>query len=199
MARGDRPFLFCRYQILFGDEVLQPGSHVTVLQEMQGQRVVHGRSTSEDRFANTLLMRPREHQLGDHQVLTWSAGYETDDAMRAHYDSGADEIDLVPTGVSVRYADFVAVPKLGVMAVDDRVNDTLIGGKAGINRLRSVLRSRDDGDISVVSEATPDEVRKALQNWSLTQFLPKQKGDRDPARPLLWLRSGRGPERQGSR
>lgn len=171
LARGDRPFLFCRYQITFGDEKLDPANHFTVLQEMQGQKVVHGRNVQDDEVANTLLMRPRSHYSDRFEYLTFSAGYETHATVQAKYNVGKDEIDVTPISFDgVKYSDFVAVPTLGVLAVDDRVSDIHLGGKAAINRLKSVLRAKDDGEISVIFDATPQEVRKALETWSLTKF-----------------------------
>jgi hypothetical protein len=77
-------------------------------------------------------------------------------------------MELIDDG-SIRYSDFVAIPSLSVLAVDDRSGDLHLGGKAAINRFRSVIRSQDDADTSVEFEATPDEVRRALRDWSLTR------------------------------
>lgn len=171
MARGDRPFLFCRYQITFDNEILEPDNQFTVLQELQGKRVPHGRIALETGIRNTLLMRPRLIEVEGYDVITWSAGFETKTTVTAKYDPNNDEIDLEAINFdSVRYADFVAVPILGVMAVDDRVNDINLGGRAAINRLKSIIRSEDGGELDVTLEASPAEVRKALESWQLTQF-----------------------------
>lgn len=171
MARSERPFLFCRYEIYFGEEKLRPNSHFTVLQELQGQKVPHGRRVAEEDPATTMLMRPRQYKVDGYNVLTWSAGYETDTTLRARYDIRKDNIAIrAIKSDGVRYADFVAIPSLGVLAVDDRINDILIGGKAAIGRMKSILRAKDEGEIQIVFEATPDEVRKALERWSLTKF-----------------------------
>ncbi|MGE3246976.1 MAG: hypothetical protein AB7F96_04380 [Beijerinckiaceae bacterium] len=171
MPRRERAFLFCRYILTIGDEVVAPEHHLTLFQELQGQNVVHGRSTGAGDVANTLLMRPREHMVEGAQIITMSVGYQTGGSLQAKYDARHDEISHTIVGQDgVRYSDFVIVPSLGVMAIDDRASDVMLGGRPAINRLKSVIRSKDDGDISVVAQASPDEVRKALTDWSLTSF-----------------------------
>jgi hypothetical protein len=171
MGRGNRPFLFCRYSIENNGEVVRPEHQFTFLQEMQGQKAPHGRSARESGHFTTLLMRPRQLEVDGFEVLTWSAGFEAAGLMAANYDPAKDDITLASLArQNVRYADFVAVPSLGVFAVDDRVNDILIGGKAAINRLKTVVSWHSDAELVVASEATPEEVKKALSTWELTQF-----------------------------
>lgn len=165
-----RPFLFCRYQLIVGDNSLSTTAQFNLISELQGETVAHGEKAAEEKIYNTLLMRPKRIQVDKREVLTWSVGVITDQRLRAKYDRARDqiELELIRDG-GVRFNDFVAVPAIGVLAVDDRTSELHLGGKQAINRFRSVIRSQEDADVSVVFDATPDEVRKALSNWSLTK------------------------------
>ena len=68
-----------------------------------------------------------------------------------------------------RYNDFIAVPSLSVMAVDDRGGELHLGGKEADQPAAFDCRESEDyADIQVQFEATPEEVRQALRDWSLT-------------------------------
>ena len=170
MAGQGRPFLFCRYSITVANETLNQTGQFTILSELQGHPVAHGERAEEEGNYNTLLMRPKQLTVARREVFAWSVGVMIRQRLRAKYDEARDRIDLelIDDG-SVRYSDFVAVPSLSVLAVDDRAGEMHLGGKAAINRLRSVIRSSDDADAHVEFEATPDEVRRALRDWSLTR------------------------------
>jgi len=170
MAGQGRPFLFCRYSINVGDEALNQTGQFAMLSELQGRPVAHGDRAEEEGNYNTLLMRPKRFAVGRREAFTWSVGVMIQRRLRAKYDQAQDRIDLelVDDG-SVRYSDFIAIPSLSVVAVDDRAGELHLGGKAAINRFRSVIRSQDGADALVEFEATPDEVRRALRDWSLTR------------------------------
>lgn len=172
MARSGRPFLFCRYSMTVDDDVLSHTAQFALMSEAQGQIIAHGEKAEEEENYNTLLMRPKRLQVDKHEVFFWSVGVMIKERLRATYDNSKDRIELeVIKDGSIRFNDFVAVPSLGVLAVDDRTGELHLGGKGAINRFRSVVRSQnDDADVSVVFEATPAEVKKALSDWRLTQF-----------------------------
>lgn len=114
-------------------------------------------------------MRPRKFRSGKHDAFFWSVGVFVGKRLRAKYDRTKDQIDLeVINDGSVRFNDFIAVPSLSAVAVDDRGGDLHLGGKQAINRFRSVL-GKENADATVEFETTPEEVRKALRDWSLTR------------------------------
>ena len=169
MAGQGRPFLFCRYSIAVGNEALNPTGQFTMLSELQGRPVAHGERAEEEGNYNTLLMRPKRFSVARREVFSWSVGVMICRRLRAKYDQAKDRIDLelIEDG-SVRYSDFVAIPSLSVLAVDDRAGEMHLGGKQAINRFRSVIRSSNNADTHIEFEATPDEVRRALRDWSLS-------------------------------
>jgi hypothetical protein len=169
MSRG-RPFLFCRYRITFDDEPLSERAELTLLKERQGQRVPHRKQADWEGEPDTLLMRPRKRAVDDYSMHTWSVGHIVDQRYLARYDRQTDRLrfETVPDG-SVRYADFVSVPALGALAVDDRTGDLHMGGRQAINRLRSVIRATEGADIKVQFYASSADVDRALRQWGLTR------------------------------
>ena len=171
MAKRGRAFLFCRYSLAVNDEVLDPNGQLSLLQERQGQYVAHGPTAEREGHLDTLIMRPKRGKLNGYQILTWSVGQRIDYRVKAIYDAEADDIELKASkDGGVRFTDFVSVPSLGVLAVDDRGGELHLGGKAAINRFRSVIRQSDGADADVMFQATPDEVNRALSRWNLTKF-----------------------------
>jgi hypothetical protein len=168
---ANRPFLFCRYGITIGEENLSAVAQYKLISELQGQPAAHGPKAEEEKNYDTLIMRPQRLVIDGHTTYFWSVGVTIKQRLRAKYDRANDTIDLeLINDGSVRFNDFIAVPSQGVLAVDDRGGELHLGGKQAINRFRSVIRTHEGADTSVVSEASPDEVRKALRNWSLTRF-----------------------------
>jgi hypothetical protein len=142
-----------------------------LISELQGQPVAHGERAAEEENYNTLIMRPKKFHVLRLEVFSWSVGIIIGKRFRAKYDRSKDQIEFetIQDG-GVKFNDFIAVPSIDAVAVDDRSGDLHLGGKQAINRLRSVIQSNKGADVSVISEATPEEVRKALANWSLTKF-----------------------------
>jgi hypothetical protein len=170
MAGQGRPFLFCRYKIVVGQEALNSTAQYNIISELQGQLVAHGEKATEERNFDTLLMRPNKFKLGHRDVYFWSVGVVIQQRLRARYNRAKDQIDLeLINDGSVRFNDFIAVPSLSAMAVDDRGGELHLGGKQAINRFRSIIRKKEDADTDVQFEASPEEVRKALRDWSLTR------------------------------
>lgn len=165
-----RPFLFCRYQLSVKGEVLTPGAQFQLMAELQGNAQFYRRRDGEPIF-DTMIMRPRQSRAGRYQSIKWSVGYIVDTRVRANYDAAADSIafEYINDG-GVRYSDFVAVPSLGVLAVDDRAGEIPLGGKAAIARFKSVIRSVEGADVDVNFVASPQELDEALQNWRIKKF-----------------------------
>lgn len=171
MSGQGRPFLFCRYTITVNDEKLDPAAQFNFVSELQGQPKAHGPTAEEEKNFDTLLMRPSKFKADGHQAYFWSVGVTIQQRLRAKYDRKSDqiELELINDG-SVRFNDFVVVPSMSVLAVDDRGGEMHLGGKPAILRFRSIIRSVKGADANVVFDATPAEVHKALREWSLTRF-----------------------------
>ena len=167
-----RPFLFCRYLLSVDGEKLEGASQYGFLSEMQGRPFAHGKKAERERRFDTLIMRPRRHERQDTEFLSWSVGQLIESRVLAVYDEAKDklEFEVIEDG-SVRFTDFISIPSLGAMAVDDRAaSDLHLGGKQAINRLTSLVRSQMGAEIEVTRELTAEDVNRALKTWDLQKY-----------------------------
>jgi hypothetical protein len=165
------PFLFYRYELLVDEEPLNTKAQLMSLKELQGQFYPHGPTAERAGLFDSVVMRPRSFTLEHRTILTWSVGQTIGKRNTVKYNNRLDDLDRerVDDG-SLRYADFVAVPDLGVMAVDDRVGDEYLGGAQAAHRFRSIFRQLDGADASVVPAAEYADIQKALETWTVTSF-----------------------------
>lgn len=165
------PFFFCRYQFLVEEEILDTNGQFQALSDLQGQYFAHGLKAEREGLFDSVVMRPRSVEIDGGGVIFWSVGQKIGTRLAVEYDPDRDELTpLTIDDPSVRYSDFVVIPDLGVLAVDDRSGDNHLGGKAAINRFRSIFRNIDGGAINIELTTTPNDVARALKNWELTEF-----------------------------
>ena len=169
MARP-RPYLFCRYCLLQGEEPLNARGQLVALQELQGQPFPHGPTAEREGRHDTVIMRPRRFRLGDERVLTWSVGQLLDTRVGVQYDDEGDRIVSVPIDDrTIRYNDFVAVPRLGVLAIDDRTGGNHLGAKAAARRMQSAFKNLEEGVAEIMMTVSPADLDRALDQWDLLQ------------------------------
>ena len=165
------PYLFCRYMLEIGDESLNEDAQFVSLSELQGQYFAHGPTAQRERRFDSVVMRPRRFEVDGDIILSWSIGQKINQRVAAEYDEEQDQLYLIgQDDSSLRYADFVAVPRLGVLAVDDRSGDYRLGGKSAIRRFQSVYRNLEDGRADIELNTLKEDVDRALENWELTEF-----------------------------
>jgi len=165
-----RPYLFCRYLLLSGERTLDTRRQLSALQELQGQFFAHGPTAEREGRRDLVLMRPRMLLVGRERALVWSVGQRIDTRVGVKYDQDADRIEFVAIDDgTVRYNDFVSIPRLGVVAIDDRTGGLHIGAKGVIARFRSLFRNIEDGAADVVMTTTSADMNHALNNWDLRE------------------------------
>jgi hypothetical protein len=165
-------FIFCHYRISMGDEELDANAQLQFLAENQGRKTAHGREHDGVR-ANALIMTPRQFDVDHRQCLTWWMGYEPGYRVIQNYDNRGQVIRRrVVQDSHIKSALVVAVPSLRVAAFQDKSGDENIPARTAINGLRSIIRATtdDDGNLDV-THVTDDDVRKALDEWELTEYL----------------------------
>jgi hypothetical protein len=170
-----RPYLLYRYQLLVDEEELDPKAQLVALKELQGQFFPSGPKAERDKLFDTILMRPRSFKLDDDdetQVYTWSVGSSIQARIRVTYDKKQDDLDrtLQADLESLRYADFVAVPAVGVLAVDDRSGDEFMGGSPAAHRFRALFRQMEDAEAVITPAADQKDFERALKRWKITTF-----------------------------
>lgn len=171
MGRGV-PFLFCRYNFSVDGELLDTRAQFKILQELQGQFAFVRKHAGGMSEPDTVLMRPQMKRVGGETIFMWSVGRRIGLRIKVDYDISLDRLDFSHVvDPSLHYSDFVALPRLGVLAIDDRAGAPHLGGKAAIDRVtRLVHVLTDGGEIEIVQDTTAGDVRRALQNWNLEEF-----------------------------
>jgi len=166
------PFLFCRYSFLKGNTQLATNGQLKALKQITGRYVPHWkRNPTADDF-DTLSMMPSKMEVKGHTVLTWFVGYKIEVRPEADYlpDDDALSVQLVPAE-GIKFTYFVSLPELGVLAVNDRVNEIQMGARAGISRFKSVFRRLvKGGKADIEFGANKADVNSALRNWALSEF-----------------------------
>lgn len=170
MARP-RPFLFCRYQLLVDQTPLSPRAQLNALTEMQGQYVAVSAAAQRVGRRDSAIFRARSMTVDGEQAIAWSVGRKAGTRVTVEPDRRGAKLELkqvVDPGIV--YADFVAIPRLGVMAVDDRSGDPHLGGRAAINRFCAIFEHIDGGEAIINLTTTRQDVDRAFREWELTEF-----------------------------
>ncbi len=165
-----RPYIFCRYVMLVDEEKLDQAGQFAALQDIQGQFFAHGPTAEQRGQRDTVIARPHAINIDGEDALVWSVGQKIEQRTVVQYDPIKDSLEYatIDDG-TVRYNDFVALPRLGVVAVDDRQNDRHLGAKSAISRLRSAFRYVDGGALNIEMTTTPQDMDRALNDWELRE------------------------------
>lgn len=199
MPRGV-PYVFCRYALLDDGEPLSAYQQLATLKRITGTIVAHRKPEASSDEADTFSMRAAERVVSAEKILTWDVGFYVRLRSSARYDRRADDVAITVTpDDGIRYTSFVAIPRLGVVAVNDRSGDHYLGAQPGIARFKTVFKNTvPNGEAQIVLGATHADARKALSDWSISKFSftvwPFNPHPRDPGRKLseLFERDGIG-------
>lgn len=166
-----RPFLLCRYRLLVDDEPLTARAQLNALTELQGKYFAASAAAERQRRRDSAIFRARSMTVDGERIIAWSVGRRIGTRVTVQPGADGSTLDLreVPDQ-GVHYSDFVAVPRLGVMAVDDRSGDPHLGGKAAIKRFQAIFEHVDGGEAVVLLTTTSADVQRALRQWELTEF-----------------------------
>jgi hypothetical protein len=149
MAR-QRPYLFCRYQILRGDEAIRPSDEFKLLEAIRGKPIAYRvREPTKDDL-DTYLLKPRKKRLSNHEVHTWEVAQDIKYRTATKADKAKDELtDLEVETDEVRHTKFVAVPSLAVFAVDDSFSERTLGARSAVGRFAAVVETLGGKDYEV--------------------------------------------------
>lgn len=202
MARP-RPFLLCRYQLLVDDEPLNARAQLQALAELQGKYFAVSAAAERQRRRDSAIFRARSLVVNHEQAIAWSVGRRVGTRVTVQPDADGSTLELreVPDQ-GVHYSDFAAIPRLGVMAVDDRSGDPHLGGKPAIIRFQAIFEHLEGGSATIHLTTTNADVQRALGQWQLTEFSfvvrpanPHPPGDLSRALSEEYQKDGIGRER----
>lgn len=172
MARG-RPYVFCRYQIAVDGEPLGGIGQKQLFSESQGRLFEHGAARRDREAPTALLMEPKSHDFDGEQLLTWSVGIRPGYRIRVDYDRAAEQkTHTVVPDPHIKYADLVALPDSGLLAIEDRSGEEHISAKQAISVMRTLSfnLSRDGIGSFSVNHVAEEDVQRWLSEWDLTEY-----------------------------
>jgi hypothetical protein len=166
-----RPFLLCRYRLSIDHEPLSSRAQLQALQELQGKYFAASAAAERQGRRDSAIFRARSLTVDGEEAIAWSVGRKV--GTRITVQPGDDGSTLEMMKISdpgVHYSDFVAVPRLGVLAVDDRSGDPHLGGKPAVNRFQVIFGHLPSGMAVISLTTTNEDVQRALRQWKLTEF-----------------------------
>lgn len=166
-----QPYVFCRYQMSIEDEELDANEQADFLEAMHGEHAPYSRVGRNGQRPTALIMSPDSFDSDGDTGLTWSVGYCPGIRVVQGYDSSARRLNARWEEDShIRAAVVVALPELGVMAIEDRNSEEHISAKQAISAIRSILNFYSEGEGSFdVRHGDPSDVDTWLKNWNLIE------------------------------
>lgn len=165
------PYAFCRYTIRADGQELSPREQKALLTDLRGVMFAYRvrEPTTDD--MDTFLAMPRSRTINGRIALSWRVSQHLSHRRKVSYDRTSDQMtSAIETTDEERYTTFIAIPELGVAAINDRVGDHALGAKAGIARFETCLRFSKRAEASVDLGGSTSDVLRALESWELERF-----------------------------
>lgn len=124
--------------------------------------------------------------IGGEEIVTWTVGRLLEPRVGLQYDNIADKLKFVEIDDStVKVGDFIAIPRLGAVAVDDRTTESFLGAKGAIKRLRSIFTHLEGGAANIEYDTSSQDVEHAFKNWTLQEVSFKVRPSNPHSRTQL--------------
>jgi hypothetical protein len=165
-------YLFCRYMILDDEDPITPDDEWEILSKIKGDPIAYRVREPKPDDYDTFLMRPRRKRVSGEAIHTWVVAQDIRFRQRSRHDKTSDEIteEMVETE-EIKHTKFVAIPRLGVFAVDDSVSERTLGAKSAVSRFTAIVEQLvDESEVRVSFAGTPQDAQKALETWKLDNF-----------------------------
>ncbi len=165
------PYTFGRYEFSRFEKGLSRLEQFNLLQSLTGIMVAHRKADPSSDDLDTFIMRPASKTTLGHPVLTWYVAQSISARAVAQYNRSEDDIDerLIETD-EIKYGRFVALPLLGVLAIDSRTSDPHLGMTAARSRLLSVINTQKNCSVRIELAGSHQDLAKALDSWALRSF-----------------------------
>lgn len=170
MAR--RGLLFARYTLQDELGALSVREHVVLLDALKDSRPIAYRvADPEDHDYNTYIMAPKSKERRGEAYVTWQVCKEigSRQVRRPNRETQTVEYEWESTD-DCAIARIVAIPRLGVMAVEDTSGEGHIGGWSALRRFQAIVSEQRGFECKIEPAGTPQDLEKAIRTWQLDQF-----------------------------
>jgi hypothetical protein len=81
-------------------------------------------------------------------------------------------LDPLNVIIDISHHKFVAVPTLGVFAIDDSISERTLGARSAVGRFAAIVEilAGEDYEVRVTFAGTAADAQRALDTWTLDQF-----------------------------
>jgi hypothetical protein len=153
----------------FDDRIAAP-NQPAIFESVKGKGAGYRGSSDDEIERNNYLMRFRVEQFLDELALVFDVGYRVTRRVENRWNEGTDDYDLVPTEADdTVFTRFVALPRLGVVAVKDGTGDRL-SAISGMGRLKSIISAHSPIMLHYEKTAQAADIDRAMQFFRLTEF-----------------------------
>jgi hypothetical protein len=107
-----------------------------------------------------------------YNVYTWEVAQDLKYRERSRYDKKRDEVaqEVIETE-EIRHTKFICIPRLGVFAVEDSINERSLGARSAVSRFSAIIEYHlENSEVKVNFAGSPQDAQKALETWTLDQF-----------------------------
>lgn len=164
------PFLFCRYTMQIGEDILDAAGTLAALSEHQGTFYASGPKEEREGITSLVVMRPREVVVEDETAIVWAMGHRPGHRVVTGYDKATQQLtQQVQADSHIYHTEVIAVPRLRVMAIQDRTSAMFMGARPALNRIRAVFRQIEEGSFTYQFMA-PGDLSQVLGELSLGEF-----------------------------
>ena len=163
--------MFCRYSLSIDDDTLSGSEQFDMLSDLKGRPVAHRKANPTDDDLDTFLMLVKKKVYHQEKIITWHVAHRPGHREVSKYNGDRDELYLeAELTDEIKHTKFVALPRLGVLAIDDRLTGNTLGGKAAASRFKSIVAQVRGGAARIEFSGSNADVQRALDNWSLRTF-----------------------------
>lgn len=166
------PLLFCRYQLTVNDEALVSAQdQFEILENLQGKMFAHRKADPTPDERDTFLLLPRKKQVETETLLTWEVGKHISQREKDSYDQANEQIvRTIEETDELDHTKFFALPRHGVMAIDDRISKAGLGGKQAASRFKTIFAGIRGGKARIELAGRNADLQRAIDTWDLTNF-----------------------------
>ena len=120
---------------------------------------------------NTYIIGPRQRQRNGDSYLTWQVCRDVSfrQVRRPDRDTQTVHVTFEDTD-DCQLARVVALPGLGVLAVEDSAGEGHLPGPSALGRFGAIVATHTDAEFSAQPAGSPQDLMRAIDTWDLERF-----------------------------
>ena len=170
MARS--ALILARYKLATDNRALSLREQIDLLAVLKdAQPISYRTSEPTDENRDTYVIGPKSGTRYGENYLTWQVCRDISyrQVRRPDRKSQTVEVDFENTD-DCELARIVAIPRLGVLAVEDGTGEGQLGGWPALRRFAAIVDEHSLAEFEAEPAGTPQDLKKAIDTWDLEKF-----------------------------